>query len=809
MSGLKSHLTYEFGDFRLDASRRLLFAKGASEPLPITPKVFETILYFVERPSDLLKKDTLLAELWPGLVVEETNLAQVISVVRRVLGESRGENRYIATVPGRGYRFVADVVRLPDTTETHHQAPALEPAAQARVSRPRRVKAFAPVALMVCVVGAGLFAYGRYAGWWLAREALELPSAKPFVAQTELPPRTVAVLPFENLSVDARDEFVAFGVAESVLHRLASVQDLTLIARTSSFAFRDKPADAREIGRTLNARYLVEGSVHRAGDRLRVTAQLIDAGTGVHVWSLGFDRTVDDIFAVEDEISQSVARALEVSLGEKQHPFARYGTDAYLAFLEGRALIASRKVGDAERAIERFSRATEIAPTFAAAYAALAGAHLHLVQLYPAPDSSEMAVSARRRAEPLVATALQLDDTLGEAYVLRGRLKGDTSGAETDYRKGLALSPNDGPGHELFANFLEREGRVDEALAAVDRARVVDPLYPRSHYFKGLLLLIYGRGSLQEVEALFLQALRVAPDYHPALMRLGTIRADLGRFAEAVNYSERAVALDPRATWMRVELSHLYLDLDDPDAARNVIAELAIPPPEAWVPICLYENDLEGAHDILRGVDLDDVPLTQLHMFLLRAVRDRSLTSGELGVARDLMQGIAEQWDPTVRAANADDLARALARRPDGALDYPEDILAAAQWRKAIGELPSAEPSARAALEWLDRVEEQQGRWGPAHWFDRRRAVALALLGRDEAALAALERGFAAGDLHGWWYDVDREPAFAAFRDHPRFRALAAQARAHASAQRKLLEQMRRDGTVQLRTMSVSTARPC
>ena len=613
MSGLKSHLIYEVGDFRLDATRRLLYAKGAPDPLPITPKVFETILYFVERPGELLEKDRLLAELWPGLVVEENNLTQVISVVRRVLGETRGENRYLATVPGRGYRFVADVVRRPDSTEADERTPTLEPATQLTVGRPRRVKPPALVALTVCAFGAALFAYGRYAGWWLASEAPELPSAKPSVAQTELPPRTVAVLPFENLSVDARDEFVAFGVAESVLHRLASVQDLTLIARTSSFAFRDKPADAREIGRTLNARYLVEGSVHRAGDRLRVTAQLIDAATGVHVWSLRFDRTVDDIFAVEDEISQSVARALEVSMGDKEHPFARYGTDAYLAFLEGRALIASRKVADAERAIERFSRAVEIAPTFAAAYAALAGAHVHLAHMYGAPDSSAIVVSANRKAETLLARALQLDGALGEAYVLRADLKdhdGDMSGAEADFRKGLALSPNDGPGHELFAEFLEREGRIDEALAAVDRARVVDPLYPRSHYFKGLLLLIHGRGSLEEAEALFLQALSVAPDFHPALSKLGTIRGFfLGRFAEAVNYSERAVALDPRATWTRVELSHLYLDLDDPDGARNVIAELADPPPEAWVPICLYEGDLEGAHRILRGVGLKDIAL--------------------------------------------------------------------------------------------------------------------------------------------------------------------------------------------------------
>src|SRR5262245_32936064 len=129
MSDLKSHLAYEFGDFWLDASRRLLFAKGGSQPLSITPKVFDTILYFVERPGELLTKDRLLADLWPGVVVEENNLTQVISIVRRVLGETRGEHRYLATAPGRGYRFVADVVRLPDTAEASHHSPVIQPAA--------------------------------------------------------------------------------------------------------------------------------------------------------------------------------------------------------------------------------------------------------------------------------------------------------------------------------------------------------------------------------------------------------------------------------------------------------------------------------------------------------------------------------------------------------------------------------------------------------------------------------------------------------------------------------------------------------
>jgi TolB-like protein/DNA-binding winged helix-turn-helix (wHTH) protein/Tfp pilus assembly protein PilF len=792
MNGPQSHLIYEFGDFRLDATRRLLFAKGASDPLAITPKVFETILYFVERPSELLRKDTLLADLWPGLVVEENNLAQVISVVRRVLGETRGENRYLATVPGRGYRFVADVVRVPEITQASPQTPELARTAQAGAGSSRRAKPLALFVLTVCAIGAALFAYSRYAGWWPEREAPRLSPAQPSTALAELPSRTVAVLPFKNLSTDARDEFFAFGVAESVLHRLANVPDLTLIARTSSFAFWDKPTDARNIGRTLNARYLVEGSVQREGDRLRVTAQLIDAATGAHVWSLRFDRTIDDIFAVEDEISQGVARALEVSLGGEQHPFARYGIEAYLAFLHGRALLASRKEADAELAIDRFSRALELAPESAAAHAALAEAHIFLAMLQGCCPLEGQGAVLQAKAGSLLTRALQLDDSLGEAYVWRGWLKvsnGDITGGLADYEKGIALSPSYAPGLQLYGEELDGLGRQDEALELIDRARRVDPLYPRSHYFKGLVML-YGAGTIEEAEALFLQALRVAPDFHPALMQLGVIRRTTGRLAEAVNYSERAVAIDPRPVWMRALLSSHYLALGDPDAARHVIAELRDPPRAEWAPICWYENDLDGAHEILRGVALE--VFEGVHYsdpYVLRAVRDQAFVRND-SRARLLMRAIAEKWDPTV--------GHATWTNADWQIDF---ILVVAEWRKSIGEQRSAEASARAALDWMEREERKP------HKFEYERAMALAILGHGDAAIATLERAFAAG-RHAW-FDGEREPAFAALRENSRFRALMLKQRDHVSAQRKSLEQMRSDGTVPLRSMPASAAHPC
>ncbi len=760
MSGAEPHLLYEFGEFRLDASRRLLFARGTSDALAITPKVFETILYFVERPGELLEKDKLMADLWPGLVVEENNLTQVISVVRRMLGEARGENRYLVTVPGRGYRFVADVVRLPHPPETERELPAVAPASRADRRRSRRAVLIALVAL-ACVSGAALFTYGWYARWWHLYET-PTPTVAPSPTATELSARTVAILPFENLSTNRDDEYVAFGVAESVLHRLASIPGLTLIARTSSFSFREQRADARDIGAKLNARYLVEGSVQRSGERLRVTAQLIDAASGGHIWSLRFDRKLDDIFAVEDEIAQGVARALEVSVGEELHPYARYGIDAYLAFMQGRALVASRKVADAERAIERFSRAVQIAPSFAAAYVAHADAHIHLAFLTDDACSSPNIRSAHHNAQPLLARALELDDSLGEAYVLRADLKdcsGDAVGAEADFRRGLALSPNYGWGHERFADFLSERGRSEEALAAIDRARSVDPLTPRNHYLKGLIL--QNQGSIEKAEALYLQTLAVAPDFHPALMRLAAIRAyHQGRFAEGVKLAEQAVAIDPRAPWMLLRPVNFYLELEDVEAARSFVAEQPESArPALWLPICLFERQPERAADILRANPhrWADRMTEDVEAYV---IRDAALASGHLARAR------AE-----------------LPRLPSDS-DNLYSTITLAQVSLAIGDRYDGEKLARQVLD---------GKVPPAH--DYPRVVALALLGQREAAIDRLEQNYERG-LKRWWYVFDREPAFESLRSDPRFQALAARARAHAVAQRRLLDEMRARGQV-------------
>jgi len=774
------HPVYDFGEFRLDASRRLLFAKGANETLPVTPKMIAALLLFIENRGELLTKDQFMAGLWPGRVVEENNLTQLISVLRHVLGEEPGENRYIATVPGIGYRFIADVSRHVDAAEPPVNPQEIAPTDHARSRR-------MAVVAMTGALGAVLLTYGWYAHW---RPADETPASPP--PAIELPSRTIAVLPFENLSADDGNEYIAFGVAESVLHRLAHVPNLTVIARTSSFVFRDRATDARDIGRALNARYLLEGSLQHSDERVRVTAQLIDATTGGHVWSLRFDRTLADMFSVEDEIAQGVAQALQVSLDQPEHPYARFGIDAYLSYLQGQALIATHRSDDAERAIEHFRRAIEIAPNFGAGQAALADAMWQVLLKVQTAGMGELhrARTARhqqlleagvREVQPVLERALELDDKLAEAYILRADLKNvmdDPVGAEADYRKGLSLRPNYSKGHVHFSVFLYSNGSEEETLAEIDRAILLDPLMPRAYYVKGYYEVFTEAeegGTAIEGERYVQQALARAPDYHPALLLLGRIRWYQGRFAEAAMLAERALAVDPRVEWTRRVLAEIYLDIGELAASRSVLLEApATVPPIYWLATCLYEQRLEQAAELLRadpardGFIDEDTPAYVL--------RDAARASGhpEHGRTELLKRGP----DPY-----------GLHRGPE-----PYALMTVAHLNFVLGDRAESERNARRLL------EPDYGPYG----FNRRifavpKAAALTLLGEHDAAIDLLEDHGRLGFGWRWWYTFDREPVFDALRADPRFQALAAKAHAHADAERERLGTMRERGQVPTR----------
>ena len=337
---------------------------------------------------------------------------------------------------------------------------------------------------------------------------------------------------------------LASGIAESVLHQLASLAELDVISRTSSFAFRDRAADAREIGRQLGARYLLEGSVQSEPARMRVTTQLIDTKTGSDVWSMRFDRRPGDVFAIQDEIAVQVTQALELSLDpEAKERMTGQGTtnlQAYLAFLQGRALLATGNVTEVKAATEHFERSVALDPKFPAAYVNLAQAELFVAEFEVTDDRQARFAAALERGNTLVQKALSLDPENGDALLQRAHLAAYTNlaAAEADYRRGLELSPNSAEGFAGLASVLyETPSRRDEALEMLDRARKLDPLEPSLRRHQIGDSLNYERGDIQGANALLVGVLKRNPRYAPALSRLSTLRINHG--AERERYPVR------------------------------------------------------------------------------------------------------------------------------------------------------------------------------------------------------------------------------------------------------------------------------
>jgi TolB-like protein/DNA-binding winged helix-turn-helix (wHTH) protein/tetratricopeptide (TPR) repeat protein len=789
----------------------------------------------ITHAGSVVTREHLIALLWPkGVVDFDTGLNTAIRKLRSALGDTADTPRYIETLPRRGYRFIGSVDPDPDavaaapiaetaalggeavaeaarsarqTGAPDGQAslpspylqrppeeqptpggPTLSIASTATLSR-RRL----PYLALIAALGVVALLIGVYAAWRTHSAARMTAVRVEAPPPSALPAHSVAVLPFENLSAEPSDGFLATGIAESVLHRLASVKSLSVIARTSSFTFRGRDVDARDIGRRLNARYLVEGSVQRAGDRLRVTAQLLDASSGSDVWSLRLERHMGDIFELQDEISGKVTDAIGVSLVAEPGKTSPQGTpklDAYLAYIEGRSLLSTFKIADAEVGIERFRRAMTIDPSFAAAYAEEAHALRVLWWLKHPNDNDPSDPETERQAVALVDKALSLDPELGEAWVERafGRQQDNLAfDATTDayFRKGLALAPNYAQGYELYGEWLYNIRRTDDAFPMIDRARQLDPLAPRNHYFKGLML--WDSGDTDGAAALFLEALRVNPTYHPALQRLGAIEASRGNFAEAVKFMERAMALDPKAEWMHGWAGMVYLDLGDTGAAQELLAGM---PPTAEAQLCLLGTLGEakrGAERLyaLPPRDLKAKVLGDNNECATDVIRYDALERRDYGRAlRTLEVCPTEEWDGVL--SRADGGSRAIC-----SIRYAGLLM-------ATGERDRATKLLHSLLTAMDRLKAYTSGSDAGT-----RGLVLALLGDKEGALTALEVAYAQAKW-GWSYDIDHAPELQGLRAEPRFQSLARQIKDNAARQTTLLAAMRRAGEVPYRPASKS-----
>lgn len=495
MDGRPAHLIYEFGDFRLDALRRVLSLRGDREPLQVSGRVFDALLHFVERPGQLLEKAGLMDAIWPNVVVEEANLTQTIHTLRRLLGERPDEHRYIVTVPGRGYRFVAEVTRVPDGA-----AAQAAPGAQ----RTRRVLGVASAAIVV----VGLVAFlALRSGAWPPPAAAEPPS--------------IAVLPFVDMSPEQNQEYFGDGLSEEILNALAQSPSLRVIARTSSFSFKNRSVDIATIADELDVTHVLEGSVRKSGERVRVTAQLVDAKNSAHVWSHTYDRDLKEVLSVQADIAAAVAEALEITLEGAGVSGARAAhsasPQAFERYLQGRHYFARRGPGDLDRAKHYFEDAVRIDPGYGRAWSGLAG--FYFVSADVAPRSEE----ATRKWREAVEKAMARLPNDAEAHMRAAQYdweNGNAAAADAHLQRATALNPF----HPLVLGAASTEavlqGDLRKATALVRRSLTVDPLSAVTRMNLGIHLMAIG--ERREAQAQFEAALELGsrPEIHGDIARI-------------------------------------------------------------------------------------------------------------------------------------------------------------------------------------------------------------------------------------------------------------------------------------------------
>jgi TolB-like protein/DNA-binding winged helix-turn-helix (wHTH) protein/Tfp pilus assembly protein PilF len=466
---------FAFGPFRLDPTRRVLSRDGI--PLKLPARLFDALLYLVENAGRLVEKDELLAAVWPGRIVEEGNLSQAISALRKVLHCEGEAAPMIVTVAGRGYRLAVQV-RLESGASAFTLSPAeLLVAAPARPATPEFWRPYRKA------LGVAALAATAACGVWLA--ARHNPPAPYDSAAFDPPPHSVAVLPFDNMSGDPGQAYFSDGLSEELINALSRVSGLQVAARMSSFSFKGTPATIGDIARRLNVGTVLEGSVRRQGARLRITAQLINARTGFQYWSRSYDRGQDDRLAVQADIASAVARSLQVTLlGEDTDKLRLGGTASAAAFdsyLRGMKLLRSGENKGFDAALAAFDQAVAADPGFARAYG---GRAVALCNIALSTVSSDAAVVHRIFEQALASAdrAVALAPDLAGAHAARAVVLDNgflnPAAAEAEAARAVALEPGNAGVQGSFAQVALDVGRVDEGVAAAQRATSLDPLRP-------------------------------------------------------------------------------------------------------------------------------------------------------------------------------------------------------------------------------------------------------------------------------------------------------------------------------------------
>ncbi len=514
---------YEFDGFRLDPHKRLLLRDG--QPVRLKSKAFALLLVLLERRERVLEKDELMQAVWPDTTVEENNLTVHMSALRKALGETAGAPGHIVTIPGQGYRFTAEVKETPASSEL----------IVARRARTRVV---------------------------IEEEIDEQPTVG-----------TLAVLPFKALGAQERDEYLELGLADALITRFSHLPQLILRPTSAIVRYTGGAHDPVAAGHELSVDVVLDGRVQLVGNRLRLTVQLISVSNSAVLWAEKFEEQFTHIFAIQDSISEQVARALALRLSSEQRrrltKHSTADTAAYQLYLKGVYYTNRGTKEGAQKGIELFQQAIEQDPHYARAYAGLADAWCWLSHLFIDPKQ------ALPEARAAALKALELDETLAEAHLVLGLVKmwyeWEWEECERQFRRALELNPHLATAHLWYAFYLAAMGQFELALVEGELALKLDPFSLSHNAMMGWVHYFARHYDLALAQ--FRATIELEPHYFMAYWGLGWTLIQQGRYEVAIAELQRGLQFGG-GTEVTAALSHAYAKAGRTEEARRLLAEL-------------------------------------------------------------------------------------------------------------------------------------------------------------------------------------------------------------------------------------------
>ena len=529
-----SHKAFFIGDWKVSPTEGLLLR--GDDVVHIEPKAMELLVYLAAHQGEVVAREDIEKDVWSGTLVSYDSITSTVIKLRKALQDNAREPDYIATIPKRGYELIASVCEQDDPgTNEGTGSIGLQ-----NTNKSSWYLFF--VGFLVVAVGVAWFVMSANVNPVVTDESNVSPALIENIAQQPLETPSIAVLPFVNMSGDPEQEYFSDGISEDIITDLSRLKNLTVIARNASFTYKGSLTTNEDIGNALNVSHVLEGSVRRSGDRVRITAQLIDTGNGQHLWAERYDRELNDVFAVQDEITEQIVTALSVQLSSDEEihraNYAKHNFEAYDLLLKGRRAAAQRSEDSMNTAIELYKEAISLDPELARAYGALAVTMTKKAFL----GYTDEPVEAQDRALELAQKAVSIDPTsphtlfaLGFVYMWKKQL----SEASEMLEKAIDIAPNYADGYGLLALINNHLGRAEKAIPLIEKGMELNPHYTFEYPYN-----------------------------------LGRAYYTLGEYDKAANYLETAIERNQASLQSRLYLTASYVQLGRLEDAEWEITEL-------------------------------------------------------------------------------------------------------------------------------------------------------------------------------------------------------------------------------------------